>query len=100
MNITATKNSLFKLVTERLRSQEMIVPAPAKKEVSFREAGDHTWIMSWRKDPQNIIASLKMEKSGPELTVEVFEYGLSAFLVKVPLSISELRKRGMIGKEA
>lgn len=100
MNITATKNSLFKLVTDQLRGQEMIVPAPAKKEVSFREAGDHAWIMSWRKDPQSIIATLKMDKNGPELAVEVFEYGLSAFLVKAPLSVSELRKRGMIGKEA
>lgn len=98
MNITATKNSLFKLVSDQLKTQGVVIPTPAKKDVSFRQAGDRSWVMSWRKDPQSIIATLRVEQNGPELSVEVFEYGRSEFLMKVPLACSDLQKRGMAGK--
>lgn len=98
-NVTATKNSLFKLVSDQLRRQEVVIPTPAKKDVSFRQAGDQSWVLSWRKEPQSIVSTLRVEKAGPELAVEVFEYGRSAFLMRVPLAYTDLKRRGMTGKE-
>ena len=99
MNITATKNSLFKLVSDQLRRQEVVIPTPAKKDVSFRQAGDRSWVLSWKKDPQSIVSTLVAEKNGPELAVEVFEYGRASLTLKMPLAYAELRRRGMLGKE-
>lgn len=97
MNVT--KNNMFRLVTNSLRGCSEIVSMPDKRSVSLRKTDGGAYTMSWKKEPQDMVATLYRGEKGLELEVEVFELGRSAFKVKDWPSPWRLKKLGIIREE-
>lgn len=99
MIITATKNNMFRLVTDSLRGCNEIISMPDKRAVSLRQTDGGAYTMSWKKEPQSMVATLCQGEMGPELKIEVFELGRPVFKMKDCPSLWQLKKLGIIGKE-